>query len=222
MVKGKLVMKLFNKILTSLVAVNLLLVLALAAHAQTSTPPPSTLTKAERDQIVKYLKDTKEMVVKSTKGLSEEQMNFKPAPNRWSVKEVVQHLALAEDFLFGLIQNQVMKTPETPDKRAAAAGLEKTIMEKVPDRTSKFQAPEPIQPTDAKAPGDPLALFKTRRDNTIKFVKQTKENLRVHFMDTPGMGAADAWQWFFFLGAHSHRHNKQIEEVKADPNFPKK
>lgn len=212
-------MKKFSNFIATVFTFGLILGSVHSAYSQTT---PTTLTKEERDQIVKYLNDTKEMVVNSTKGLSEAQMNFKSAPDRWSVKEVVQHIALAEDFLFALIMNQVMKTPETPEKRAGAAGVELKIMQNIPDRTSKFKAPEPIQPTDAKAPGDPIALFKTKRESTIKYVKETKENLRVHFMDTPGMGAADAWQWFFFLGAHSHRHNKQIEEVKADPNFPKK
>ena len=29
-------------------------------------------------------------------------------------------------------------------------------------------------------------------------------------------------QWVLFVAAHSERHTKQINEVKADPNFPKK
>jgi len=192
-----------------------------AVNAQ-NTSAPTTLTKAERQQIIDYLKSTRDKVLKNNEGLSEAQLNFKSAPDRWSVREVTQHLALAENFLFDLIMNQVMKTPETPEKSADAAGKELKIMQVIPDRTSKFKAPEPIVPSDSRVPGSAAATFKERRDNTIKFLKETKENLRVHFMDTPGMGPADAWQWFFFIAAHSERHNKQIEEVKADPNFPKK
>ena len=32
----------------------------------------------------------------------------------------------------------------------------------------------------------------------------------------------DAYEWLLFVAAHSERHTKQILEVKADPNFPKK
>ncbi len=28
--------------------------------------------------------------------------------------------------------------------------------------------------------------------------------------------------WILFIAAHSERHTKQINEVKADPSFPKK
>jgi hypothetical protein len=41
-------------------------------------------------------------------------------------------------------------------------------------------------------------------------------------MDQPPAGLLDAYQWMLFQGAHSKRHTAQIEEVKADPNFPKK
>lgn len=213
-------MKVFRNIITGLFAFVLLFGLAHFANAQSTAP--KTLTKAERKQIINYLKSTRDKVLKNNEGLSEAQLNFKPGPDRWSVKEVTQHLALAENFLFELIMNQVMKTPETPEKSAEAAGKELKIMQVIPDRTSKFKAPEPIVPSDSRVPGDSADTFKTRRDNTIKFIKETKENLRAHFMNTPGMGPADAWQWFFFIAAHSERHNKQIEEVKADPNFPKK
>jgi hypothetical protein len=35
------------------------------------------------------------------------------------------------------------------------------------------------------------------------------------------LGPLDAYQWILLISAHSERHTKQIEEVKADPNFPK-
>jgi hypothetical protein len=193
------------------------------AYAQTAKHAPTMLTKAERKQLTDYLKSSRDLVLTSVKGLSEEQMNFKAAPEKWSVREVVQHLALAENFLFDMIQNQVMKSPEiTAEKRAEVAGAETKIMQLVPDRSKKVSAPEPIVPSDSRVPGDAVATFKTRRNNTIKFIKDTKEDLRGHFLEGPGLGAADGWQWFFLIAAHSVRHDKQIEEVKANPNFPKK
>jgi hypothetical protein len=32
----------------------------------------------------------------------------------------------------------------------------------------------------------------------------------------------DAYEWLIFMSAHTKRHTLQIEEVKADPKFPKK
>jgi hypothetical protein len=39
-------------------------------------------------------------------------------------------------------------------------------------------------------------------------------------MDGP-VGKMDGYEFILFIAAHSERHVKQIDEVKADPNFPK-
>jgi hypothetical protein len=44
--------------------------------------------------------------------------------------------------------------------------------------------------------------------------------LRNHVASSP-IGTYDAYQLILLIGAHSNRHTQQIEEVKADPNFPK-
>jgi hypothetical protein len=43
-------------------------------------------------------------------------------------------------------------------------------------------------------------------------------DLREHAIDSP---IGQPWHWVLFISAHCERHNKQILEVKADPNFPK-
>ena len=66
------------------------------------------LTQADRERSVKYLQQTRDGVVAATKGLSEAQMKFKPAPDRWSVAETLEHIALAEDFLLQNISEKIM------------------------------------------------------------------------------------------------------------------
>lgn len=41
-------------------------------------------------------------------------------------------------------------------------------------------------------------------------------------IDRPLGKKLDGYQWVLFISAHSERHTKQINEVKADPGFPKK
>jgi hypothetical protein len=45
--------------------------------------------------------------------------------------------------------------------------------------------------------------------------------LRDHAVDRPVGTKWDAYEFILLIGAHSERHTKQIQEVKADPNFPK-
>jgi len=51
------------------------------------SPAKDAPTKKERQYAVKFLKDTESDVLDKIKGLSEEQLEFKPAPDRWSVGE---------------------------------------------------------------------------------------------------------------------------------------
>ena len=55
----------------------------------------------------------------------------------------------------------------------------------------------------------------------MDYVRTTNDDLRDHFGPHPMLGTMDAYQWILLISAHSERHTKQIEEVKADPNFPK-
>jgi hypothetical protein len=170
---------------------------------------------------IKYLEKTRQGVVAATKGLSEAQLKFKPATNRWSVAEVTEHIAAAEDLLMTMIQGQVMKAPGRTEAEDIKA-LDKMVLEKIPDRTAKAKAPEPLEPKNqfGSTQGS-LKHFQESRAKTIAFLKATPD-VRMHASESPLGKKLDAYQWVLFIAAHSERHTKQIEEVKADPNFPKK
>lgn len=181
------------------------------------------VTKEERKAGINYLKQTQKLFLDSVKGLSENQLRWKPAPDKWSVFEVSEHITLAETFIFDIITGQVMKAPADANKKSAVTM--QTIMEKVPDRTNRFQAPEPITPD--KSPwatmAETVAAFKQRRKTTIDFMAKGNDDMRERFFMNPAFGTeVDAYLWIAFLSAHTERHVKQILEVKSHPDFPKK
>src|SRR5271169_1266020 len=204
----------------------LVLTLTLASVGQTSAASapaaPTTLSAAERDVALTSLQATHDAFLKSIAGLSEKQWRFKPAPDRWSVAEVAEHIAVSESTLLGLVQTKFMMSPADPSKRAEVAGKDQIIMEKVPDRSRKAQAPEFLKPTNRWATEAELTkAFDDSRKATMDYVRTTNDDLRDHFGPHPVLGPLDAYQWILLISAHSERHTKQIEEVKADPNFPK-
>jgi hypothetical protein len=100
--------------------------------------------------------------------------------------------------------------------------MDEMVLTRVPDRTNKAQAPEPLKPTNRYgSPDAAVKHFVDSRNRTINFLQKT-EDLRAHVVDSPLGKKLDAYQWILFISAHSERHTKQINEVKADPNFPKK
>jgi hypothetical protein len=199
------------------------LTLALASIAQTTAAPaPATLSAAERDAALNSLQATHDAFLKSIAGLSEKQWRFKPAPDRWSVAEVSEHIAVSESAIFGLVQTKFMTSPAAPEKRAEVAGKDEIILTKVPDRSHKVQAPEFLKPTNRFATQEEnVKAFEDARKVTMDYVRTTNDDLRDHFGPHPVLGTLDAYQWILLISAHSERHTRQIEEVKADPNFPK-
>jgi hypothetical protein len=185
-----------------------------------------TLTQEERDRAVAELEGSKKAFLDATKGLSAAQWNFKAAPERWSVAECSEHIALSEGFIFGLISERIMKAPANPEKRDAAKGKDELIVKMLQDRSHKATAPEPIDPAKhgAMAPEESLKLFLDNRGHTIEYVKTTQEDLRDHLFDhpVPAIGTLDGYQWILLISGHTRRHTAQILEVKADPNFPKR
>lgn len=177
------------------------------------------LTQADKDKALAYLESTKKAVLEAAKGLSPAQMNFKPGPDRWSVAECLEHIASAEDFLRNLIVEKVMTSPAVPGRDVNA--IDAGILKGVPDRSVKRQAPEPIKPVNKYgSPEGSEKHFVESRGVTETYLKETP-GLRDHAMAGPAGPAMDGYEWILLIAAHSERHTKQIEEVKADPNFPK-
>jgi len=196
-------------------------VLLLAAVAPAEA---QTLSKAERDRLVNHLKDTRKALQKETKGLTPEQWSFKAGPDRWSVAECLEHITLSEDLIFNTVNDKVMKTPAQAEKYNAAAAQAKDdqVAKMIPDRSQKFQAPEPLRPSGKWAsPAETWKHFEESRRATIEYAKK-QADLRAHFMDSPVIKDMDGYEWLLFLSAHSERHTAQIREVKADAKYPKK
>jgi hypothetical protein len=190
-----------------------LLLLGAAAFAQNLTP-------ADRDRGVQYLEQTRDGVVAAVKGLSDAQMKFKSAPDRWSVAETLEHIAVSEGFIFQNVTDKIMKAPAGAADRDTAK-IDAFVLSAIPDRSHKAQAPEPLKPTARWTPAETLDHFLQSRAKTIAFLQSTPD-LRAHVVDGPPLNQPlDAYDWLLFISAHSERHTKQILEVKADPNFPK-
>jgi hypothetical protein len=207
---------------TSLAICCTVLALATPAFGQSPTPASTSLTKEERDRAVAYLTETQKDFLAAIDGLTEEQWKFKAAPDRWSIAETAEHIAVAEGTVWTVVRDKIMKSPAAPERRDEVKGKDERILEVIPDRSTKVQAPEILQPTGRWQTQAALAKeFTATRGATIEYLRTTNDDLRSHFGEHPFLKTLDAYQWLVLNGAHTKRHTGQILEVKADPNFPK-
>ena len=186
------------------------------------SPTHSSLSKEERKYAAGILKETKKYFLKNIKGLSDAQLDFKAAPEKWSIRQCIEHITLSESFLDQLLQG-TLNAPANPEKRSEIKIKDKDIVTFLTDRSKKAQAPEPIQPKgNFKNTEEMIQQFNAARDKHIEYMKTTQDDMRNHCTSHPAFGMLDSYQWMLLVAAHSKRHTLQIEEVKASPGFPQK
>ena len=185
------------------------------------TVSDTRLTKTERELAVAEMTKSQDHLLRILKGLSKEQLNFKSSPTSWSIAECVEHIAIAENNIFGMI-TAALKTPADPSRRPEVKISDEKLLIMITDRTNKVKTPKPFEPSGKFGSYDAtLKEFKTKRAEHIKYVKNTKDDLRNRYQQLP-FGTIDGFQVLLFMSAHNERHIKQIEEVMADENFPAK
>jgi uncharacterized damage-inducible protein DinB len=187
----------------------------------TATTKPTELTQQERDSAIKFLRETESGVFDAVKGLSEAQLKFKSAANKWSTEECVKHIASSEKVLWAVVE-ETLKQPANPDKRAELKFNDQDLIKAVEDRSHKSTTFAELEPANSsyQTTAEALASFKENREKLIAFVKNTKDDLRNH-VSVSKFGTYDTYQFILLISAHSNRHTQQIEEVKGDVNFPK-
>src|SRR5579859_2033785 len=88
-------------------------------------------TSSDVDRARLYLQQTQNEVVGATKGLTAAQWNFKPAPDRWSIAEIVEHMVLAQDLILGPIREQLAKAPAGGERDVKA--VDSAVVRLLPD-----------------------------------------------------------------------------------------
>jgi len=201
---------------------------AFAVAAMSAAAAEQKLTSSEIDQAKLYLQQTRNGVIGATKGLSDAQWKYKPAPDRWSIAEILEHMVLTQELILGPVREQLTKAPAASAERDTTQ-IDAAVLNQLPDRSSKFQAPEFLQPAGRWTPGEALDRLNKNYARLTEYLETTPD-LRQHIIEAPPIKAVskgkyetmDGYQWILGAAAHTERHTKQMLEVRADANFPQK
>ena len=149
--------------------------------------------------------------MKAVSGLTEDAAAMRPVPERWSIVECVEHLAVVEEYLFSqVLAARLADTPMVNQKR------EERIMARGSDRTRPIAAPEVARPTSRFSTlAEALAAFMAARDRTIEFVRNCQDDTRSMITSHPIMGTVNVYETLLTIVVHPHRHARQIEENRA-------
>jgi hypothetical protein len=190
----------------------LLIIVHVSALATTSG-----MTDEDREHLLGHFQRTGSMLEVEVRGLSRAQLEFRPGPYRWSIRECVSHLAVAEPDYWRELKDAVKTTPDMKGKKPSNSdadimwyGIDRVVHTKTGGGHEKVDTYKDI--------GAAMAKFQSLRATIIEYIKTTNHDLRAHsFGNTEPI---DSWQWMLEISTHAERHIQQIREIKADPEFP--
>jgi hypothetical protein len=179
----------------------------------------ASMTKEDREHLLVHFQMTTQMVAEQVRGLSPAQLEYKASPDRWSIREVVSHLAVAEPDYWRDLQKALKATPDMNEKKSTATdadilwyGIDRVVHTKTGGGHEKVDTYKNL--------GEALGKFQALRATMIEYINTTNDDMRAHsFGDRE---VIDCWQWMLEISTHAERHIQQINEIKNDPNFPRK
>lgn len=160
----------------------------------------------EEDQLpgLSHLETTPEVLRGLLAGITEEQMYWKPAPDRWSIAEILEHLSHAEGHCFRARAERLAKwdnpTLEEYDQDALAAGGQYTGR-------------------DAE---DSFDHFEEQREDNLEFLSALPGRTAEKFGTHPVYGTITLGHMMNEWAFHDLGHIRQIAEIaRAAVYYPK-
>ena len=150
----------------------------------------------------------RQQLLKEIKEISDEDLNIKPTPDTWSIKQLLEHLYLMEATITKTIKKQL-------------AFGEVSIVDEKPiqlavNRSTKVEAPDYVLPSEEFSTRDSLKdKLALSHQELVEVALQTDDTKLLEKAFThPIFGQLNLQQWIHFVGYHELRHIEQIKEVK--------
>lgn len=190
--------------------------LALAAVLSVFPAFTGQMTKGERQRLLAHFEMTETWISDEIAAMSKAQLEFHSAPDVWSPKDVLEHLAIAEAQYWQSLQDS-LKAPasgykaEAKDEGILFYGIDRTNRQK----TGDARVPKGQYETADQA----LQAWKKLRQTMKNYVASTDDDLRGRQLKDGNM---DLYQWLLMISTHSQRHILQVMEIKHNAKFPSK
>ena len=155
--------------------------------------------------------------------LSDAQLGFRPAPSRWSIGEIVDHLCLAERAMIRSISRLLQHAAGLGQIAEPGSMVTPSHAIDLELYNQPAGAPESVLPSPDRPLERLLAGLEESRER-LQEVTRRAEGRVVGDVTLPHfqLGQINFYQWLAVQGAHEAKHTAQIRRIKADPAFPKR
>ena len=167
-----------------------------------------------------YLEVRRNALREAVDAVPEAQRGQPPEPGRWSVADVLEHLALVESRFTTTLANRLAEAraqglAEERDTSPIVGTFDQTT---VLDRSNRREAPEVVRPQGLDWKSAWSRLEDTRRSFLDVFLSADGLALADVAYVHPRLGSLNLYQWGVWMGAHEGRHVEQIREIAATFN----
>jgi hypothetical protein len=139
-----------------------------------------------------------------------------PEPGRWSIVNVLEHLALLETRLSGLFHKRISeaRAAGVRDETETTTLFSDPMLGLLTDRTRKLIAPEVVQPTSTHDSASAWQALESARER-LKAIIVSADGLALGELTHSHLafGQLTFYQWFAFVAGHEARHTAQIREI---------
>ncbi len=175
-------------------------------------------TEEDRDYLLTHLTQTRDSITRETTNLSEAQWSFKESADRWSIKEVTEHIAIWELLLMHEVSKALSAGPQpqwTPRQDSVYLAF---ILEETPHISVEYTKPFTYTlPLGLNSGKNNMAWFLKMRNESIEYLKTAQEDLRTHYLK---QSRPNVHQVYITIFGHCQRHLRQIKKIKTHSNYP--
>jgi hypothetical protein len=146
--------------------------------------------------------------------LSEAQLSALPEGEKWSISQIVEHVAMVNDGVVRICGRLLAKA-EAAERPSAGFSVSNDFVEKGAGIAGvKLEAPEIVHPVSGASVKDSLAKL-DECSSALELLREKFE--RFDGTDPkfphPYFGDLSAQEWFVLSGAHEGRHIRQIRRI---------
>ena len=182
------------------------------------------MDKAVIPEIREFLKDVSKRLG-NWFNLESDQKTYKPKDGGWSIIEILEHVALTNQYLMILIDKGIKKSLNKLEDADLEKEVRDSIFEK--DRLDEvgihksftWIRPEHMEPTgdidEQKLRVKLIGQFATCQEN-IDRIPNGEGVLHRIKMSVNDLGKITVYEYLYFLGKHAERHIQQMEKVKRE------
>ena len=174
-------------------------------------------THPRLQELFAYLSVRRNALREAVDAVPEAQRRQPPEPGRWSVADVLEHLALVEGRFATTLANRLaeVRAQGLTEERETSPIVGTFDQAAVLDRTSKREAPEVVRPQGLDWKSAWSRLEDTRRSFLDVFLSADGLALGDVAYVHPRLGSLNLYQWGVWVGGHEALHTEQIREISV-------